>query len=302
MRKMYLVLMAIVLSLSGLSAQELRCKVTVNGQQLTSVDPKVFKDMEQAITEFMNGQKWTNDVFEDDERIDCSLIITISDQSGPDTYKGEVAIQSTRPIYGSSQTTPLLNHLDKNVIIPYQQFQPIIFNENSYSDNLSAVLAYYGYLIIGLDYDSFSRMGGQKYFQKAQDIINAIPSGSSDVGWEAASNNKNRYWLIENLLSPRMRGYREGMYDYHRQGLDVAYKDVNTARAVMASVFDKLKEANRAYPNSMLLNVFTLTKRSEIVQIFINGTIPQQNKVISVMSQISPIHANQFREIKTGVK
>ena len=302
MRKVYLVIILAIFGTLGLNAQELKCKVTVNGQQLTSVEPKVFKDMEQSISEFMNGQKWTNDIFEQDERIDCSLIITISDLAGTDTYKAEVAIQSTRPIYGSSQTTPLINHLDKNVIIPYQQFQPIIFNENNYSDNLSAVLAYYGYLIIGLDYDSFSKMGGQKYFQKAQDIINSIPSNNSDQGWSASSNNKNRYWLIENLLSPRMRGYREGMYDYHRQGLDVAYKDVNVARAVITAVIEKLKDANRAYPNSMLLNVFTLTKRSEIVQVFINASIPQQNKVITIMSQISPINANQFRKIRTGVK
>lgn len=302
MQRIFIITIIALLSFTGLNAQELNCKVSVNGQQLTSVDPKVFQDMEQAISEFMNGEKWTNDIFEQEERIDCSLIITISDVAGTDVYKGEVAIQSSRPIFGSSQTTPMINHLDKNVIIPFQQFQPIIFNENNFSDNLSAVLAYYGNIIVGLDYDSFSRLGGQKYFQKAQDIVNKVPSGSSDSGWSASSGNKNRYWLVENLLSPRMKPYRESMYEYHRQGLDLAYKDVNTSRAIIASVFDRLKDVNRAYPNSMLLNVFSSTKRSEIIQIFINGTLPQQNKVITIMSQISPTNASQFRQIRTGVK
>ncbi len=302
MRNIFLFLIIFFLGFPSLVAQELKCKVTVNGQQLTSVDPQVFKDLEQTITEFMNDHKWTNDIFDQDERIDCSLIITINDIAGTDIYKGDIAIQASRPIFGSSQATPLINHLDKNVIIPFQQFQPIVFNENSYSDNLSATLAYYAYLILGLDYDSFSRLGGQKYFQKAQDIVNTIPQPVGDKGWSAASNSKNRYWLIENLLSPRMKDFRVAWYEYHRQGLDLAHRDVNTARAIIASVFDKLKSVNRAYPNSMLLSVFSQTKRSEIIQIFINGTIPQQNKVITVMSQISPTYASQFRKIRTGGK
>lgn len=282
------------------NAQELDVNVKVSTPKLQTADQKVFSDMEQAIQEFMNNQKWTNDVFEEEERIKVEFSITISDELSQTSFKAELNIQSTRPVFGSNYETALLTHLDKDVIFTYDQFQPLEYSENIFTDNLTAVLAFYAYIIIGMDYDSFAPFGGEPYFQIAQDIVNNIPPtiASQVPGWRSTEGNRNRYWIVENLLTPRTRPYRQAMYDYHRQALDVMHKEAATGLAVMSTSITQIGEVNRNYPNSMIMQMFSNTKRDEIVEIFKGASIQQKDGVIRVMQKIDPSHASGYRQIR----
>ena len=285
----------------GLSAQELNVSVSINTPKLQTADESVFSDLEQAIQEFMNNQKWTNDVYEEEERIKAEIIITISDELSQTSFKAEVSIQSTRPVYGSSYETALMTHQDKDVVFTYSQFQPLEYSENAFTDNLTAVMAFYAYILIGMDYDSFSPYGGEPYFQKAQDIVNNIPPtiASQVPGWRSTDGNRNRYWIIENILSPRARPYRQAMYDYHRQALDVMHEDAGTGLAVMANAITQVGETNRSYPNAMIIQMFANAKRSEVIEIFGGATSQQKEKVAMVMQKVDPSNASEYRKMRT---
>lgn len=300
MRKQFILLSAALLVCVSVLAQEINFTVKVNSQKATTIDPKVFATLENTIQEFLNSTKWTEDVFEPEERINCNLLLTISEERGPTSFKADLAVQSSRPVFGVEYETPVFNHLDKEVTFEYEQFQPLQFSKNLYQDNLSAVLAYYVYIIIGLDYDSFSLLGGEPHFKTAQEIINMIPQNeaSANPGWRSVEGNRNRFWLVENLLSPRVRTFREGFYKYHRQGLDMMHKDANSGRAVIAQTVEDLGRVNQSYPNSMIVQVFNNTKNAEVVEIFKGGTIEEKNKVVEIMSRVDPTRANAYRSVR----
>lgn len=285
----------------GLQAQELNATVKVNAQKLLSADQKIFATLEQSIREFMSSQKWTDDIYELNERISCNLLLTITDQSpdNPNLFVGELSIQASRPVYGSNYETVIFNHIDKNITFSYEQYQPLVFSKNVYTDNLSAILSFYAYCMLGMDADSFAALGGDKYFQNAQEIVSSLPSAAanSDKGWQSKTN-KNRFWIIENLLSPRVRPFRQAMYDYHRQGLDVMASDATKGRQTIADVLQKVSEVNQAYPNSVIIQMFNNTKAQEIVEIFKRGTSQEQDRVIQIMSRVDPASAGKYRAIK----
>lgn len=295
-----LLLLCSVLITFGLQAQELNANVKVNTQKLQTVDPKVFETLEQTIQEFLNSQKWTTDVFETEERITCNFILTIQEELSPTSFKADLAVQSSRPVYMSEYDTPLFNYIDKEVTFYYEQYQPIQYSRNQYNDNLSAVLAYYAFIIIGKDYDSFSPMGGEPYFQLAQDILNSVPqsAAASNPGWRSVEGNRNRFWLIENIMSPRVRPMRQAMYKYHREGLDLMYQDVETGRAVITQALADVGSVNQSYPNSMIVQLFNNEKSSELVEIYKMGSMEQQNEVIRLMSRLDPANASKYRAIK----
>nr|MCU0345532.1 DUF4835 family protein [Saprospiraceae bacterium] len=247
MKNWFLLLIAGMFAAS-LQAQELKVKVTMNTPKLQTADPVVFQTLRQAIEEFMNNQKWTNDVFEEKERINLEIFITISKELAANTFEAEFSCKSNRPVYNSNYETPMFVHQDKDVVFSYEQFQPLEYSQTTYLNNLTSVLAYYANVAIGMDYDSFSPLGGEPYFQMAWDIVNRIPPNvaSSVPGWKSTENNRNRYWLVENILSPRMRPFRQLIYDYHRQGLDVMYEDVNVGRAVITQAIETLEAVNRS--------------------------------------------------------
>jgi hypothetical protein len=285
----------------SLSAQELNFNVKINAQKLQTVDVKVFQTLEQTLREFLNNRKWTSDVYEPEERINCNLVLTIQEESSPTSFKADLAIQASRPIYNSDSESPIFNHLDRDVVFEYQQFDPLIYSKTSFNGNLSSVLAFYAYIVIGLDYDSFSPLGGQEFIQLAQDAINNIPSGSTPSpysGWTSSESNKNRYWLAENLLSPRVKPFRLAMYQYHRNGLDIMADNANEGRAVLVSTFDDIEKVNQSYPNCMILSVFNASKATEIVEIFKIASLEEQNKVIRVMTRVDPSNASKYRRIK----
>ena len=298
MKKILLLTFTIFLTQFSI-AQELLFDVTVNTPKIQDVDPKVFKDMETSIQEFLNNRKWTGDVYEQEERIKCKIQLTIEEELSQTSFRANLAIQSTRPIYGSTEETPLLNHVDKNVIFNYEPFQPIVFSKNLFQDNLSALLGFYVNVILGMDYDSFSPFGGDPFFQTAQDIITSIPqsAASSYPGWRQIDGNRNRYWMIENLTSPRIKDYRMAMYKYHREGLDNMHIDSNAGRSTILEAINTIKSVNRNYPSSMILQMFANSKRGELIEIFKNGTRIEKDEFFKVMVRVDASNANEYGRI-----
>lgn len=301
---MYRLIVFCLLSLfafAGLSAQELNATVKVNTQQIQMADPAVFTTLEQSIAEFIN-QKWTNDVFQAEERIDCNFILTLQKELSATSFEFTLAVQSSRPIYGTDQSTPLLNTIDNYVRFEYEQFQPLQFSANRFENNLTSVLAFYIYTILGMDYDSFAPQGGDEFFQMAQEVVNTVPAGlyGTYLGWSSTDGsnsrgNTNRFWIIENLLSPRMKPLRLGMYQYHRLGLDMMADDVEAARANIAEVIATLGQVDQTYPNAILTQLFLNAKRQEVLELFKRGTPQEKTTVRQVMTQVDPANGNQYR-------
>jgi hypothetical protein len=282
----------------NLTAQELQVKVTINTPKLQTADPKVFETLRTAIEEFMNSQKWTNDVYEQKERIKMDIVMNISKELSATSFEAELSLQSIRPVFGSTYETPLFKHQDKDVVFSYEQFQPLEYSQTTFIDNLTSILGYYAYIVIGMDYDSFSPLGGEPYFQIAQDIVNRVPPtiANSVPGWRSVENNRNRYWLVENLLTLRARPFRQATYDYHRHGLDLMHKDANAGRAVLTQAIDALSEVAKNYPNAMILQVFANTKADEIVEIYKAAAPQEKNQVIRVMERVDPARASTYRQ------
>jgi len=285
---------------ASLQAQELKANVRINTQTLRTVDPRIFETLQQSMLEFMNNTKWTDDVFENNERIECSVILSIQEELSDTRFRATLAIQSSRPVYNSSYQSVLLNHLDKDIIFDYEQFQPLQFSRNTYVDNISAILSFYAYVILGLDYDSYSLYGGEEYLRNAQEIVNNVPQGAANTykGWLPGESNQNRYWIIENLLSPRVRPFREALYNYHRYGLDVMADQREEGRAVMAQALDDVQKVFQVYPNAVILQLFANAKSSEIVEVFKRGTRQEQDQVVRIMSRIDAPNADQYQTIK----
>lgn len=299
-RQSALALCLILLATYSAHTQELNVNVSINTQKLQQADPKVFETLKASVIDFMNTQKWTEDIFEPEERIEANLSIILQEELSATAFKADIAIQAARPVFNSDYSTPLINHIDKGVTFVYEQFQPIQFSANRYNDNLSSVLAFYAYIILGLDYDSFSLYGGEAHLQEALAIVNNVPEGAAaaNPGWRSLDGDRNRFWLIENLLSARVRPFRQAWYEYHRQGLDLAASDVGTCRAIIAASLQQVRQVDQKYPNTMLLQLFTDTKGAEIVELFKRGTPKERNDVLQIMTAIDASNANLYRQIK----
>lgn len=286
-----------------LSAQgELNATVRVSTPQLQKNDRKVFDQLETALRDFLNNTKWTQEAFEPEERIECNFILTISEEQDNNVFKAELAVQATRPVYGSGYKTALISHLDKDVLFSYEQSQPIEFLADATDNqNLPALFAYYAYIILGLDYDSFSLYGGDPYFLTAQQIVTNIQNSSTNntPGWRPADGgkNRNRYWVIENLLNPRVKPYRSAMYNYYRKGLDTFTSDMDKAKAVVLQSLEEIDKVNTAYFNSMIVQMFANAKKDEIVEMWKVAGRPQKERVIQIMTKIDPANSQRYREI-----
>ena len=278
-------------------AQELNCSVKINIQKLQTADPRIFETQEQAMAEFMNNTKWTEDVFEPQERIQCNILLTLQEELSPTSFRAELSIQSSRPVFGTNYETAVFNHIDNELVFTYEQYQPLIFSRNSYNNNLSSVLSFYAFVILGLDYDSFSLYGGEPYFLNAQELINTIPQSVAGQGWSPSGSNvnRNRFWIVENLLSPRVRPMREAMYAYHRLALDIMYQDVAKGRAIMSDALENVLKVNQTYPNSVAIMMFVNAKSQEVIEIFKLGTPREKEQAVRVMSRIDGSNAGRYR-------
>ena len=284
---------------SQLFAQEINCAVTINAEKVTQTDPKIFKTLETAIFEFMNTRKWTDDVFLPEERIECQILISITEELSSDRFRAQTSIVSRRPIYGSDYNSTLFNFQDKDFEFIYSEYQPLEYNENQYTNNLTAMLAYYAYIIIGLDYDSFALKGGDKYFLKAQTIVNQA-SNSDFKGWKSYDGTRNRYWYINNLMDAKFSVVRDVFYQYHRQGLENMYNDQIKPVSTITKALQTLDNVNRTQPNSMVMQLFFSAKSDELLGIYSKAPPAEKAKGISYLIRLDPVNADSYQELLTG--
>lgn len=296
-----LITISLLLSFLGqaLRAQEIISSVTINTPKLQTADPKIFKSLKTALQEFINNRRWTEDDYELDEKIDVNVIITINEELSQTSFNAQLTIQASRPVYGSSYNSIIFQHLDKEFNFNYGEFEVLDFTEGSFSSNLTSTIAFYMYVIMGMDYDSFSELGGDKYLNKAQDILNAVPSNAapSSTGWKVNDGDRNRYWLIENLLNVRVQPFRRALYQYHLLGMDRLTKD-DTRPEGLASIekaLTAIREVNAAYPASMIIQLFVIAKRDEILNVFSITDMRTRRRIYDIMIKIDGAHAADYQ-------
>jgi len=300
--RIFIFLLPVLSSLPAFS-QELKCNVTITAVKLQATEPKIFKTLETSVFEFLNDRKWTNDTYRAEEKIECSMFINVTEELGANIFRAQITIQSSRPVFNSDYSTVLLNHADNEWVFEYTEFEPLNFNENDFISNLTSVLAYYAYVIIGLDYDTYSLNGGTQYFQKAQAIVNSIPTNiNSELakGWKPFEGDKNRYWLVDNLLSARFTPVRESLYLYHRQGLDVMYEDMNTGRQAVLNCLRKIGEVAEEYPTAVLIKVFFTAKSQELVKIFKGAPPNEKANAVQLLYKADPSNSANYAKIMKG--
>ncbi|MDO5981185.1 DUF4835 family protein [Flavivirga spongiicola] len=294
MRNIFVVLI-FCLGIKGFS-QELNCSVVVNAQQTGNENFPIFKTLEKQLNEFINNTKWTKKTFKAQERIDCSLIINITNYSG-ESFQATIQAQSSRPIFGSSFSTPIYNFNDKDFNFRYLEFQNLIFNPNQFESNLVSVLAYHVYMILALDADSFSRKGGDPYYTQARMITNYSQQGNFK-GWKLEDGLQSRFALIDNVLSPTFKEYREVLYTYHRDGLDVMSENAKEGKEKVAASLKLFQAMNSRRPNSFVLRTFFDAKADEIGQIFSGGPNVNIASIKEVLQKVAPMHNSKWQNIK----
>ncbi|APA66470.1 type IX secretion system protein PorD [Maribacter sp. 1_2014MBL_MicDiv] len=278
-------------------AQELNCVVTVNSDQLTQGDLQVFKTLERSLNDFINKSKWTNRVYKENERVNAQMFITITSYES-NVFSGNIQIQSSRPVYNTSYSTPVFNYKDNDFNFQYIEFQPLIFNENQFESNLVSVMAYYAYVILGLDADTFSLEGGTDFYRRAQNIVTQA-QGSNSAGWsQSADSNRSRFELIDNLLSNTYREYRIAMYNYHRKGLDILPDNNSTGKQVIAGTMNLFQTMINRRPNAFLISTFFDAKSEEIKNIFSDGPKVDIVKLKETLNKIAPLYATTWNDIK----
>ena len=265
MVQMRKVLLLIFMSLifRAVSAQELNCMISVVSQQVQGSNREIYDNLQKAMTEFVNQQNWTDHVFKEEERIQCQLMFNITDRISDNEFQGTLQIQSSRPIFGTSQTTVMFNHRDNDIHFKYDDFEPLRFNETQFTSNLVSLLAYYVNIILGLDYDSFGSEGGTLFFQRAEAIRNNAQN-AAESGWKAFESTRNRYWLVENILNDKYRAVRSCLYRYHRMGLDRMVERVDEARAEIADALIDFVLARRHITGAILQGLI-LEERDRVI-------------------------------------
>jgi hypothetical protein len=295
-----LTLLGIVYSSTASQAQEFNIDVTVNAPSLTTADPRTLTALESAIEEFYNDRKWTNDEYENEELIEGSIQFNITADLSASSFTADMYISSGRPVFNSTYTSPLINHVDRDISFTYNPGEPLRDNRGQFTDNLSSILTFYAYIILGFDYDTFSQLGGDDHFKTANNILANVPPSVSSVdrNWSSLGGDRNRFWMVENLLNARVEGFRSAMYDYHRKGLDRIEADVNTGKAIMFSAIKEAAVLNNEYPNSMIIQMFSNSKRAEILEVFKNSVKSEQRRVYDIMSKLDPAQADFLKELR----
>lgn len=283
--------------ISGLSkAQDLNCDVIINADQIQTTDRRVFQDMELAIENFMNGRDWTTDEFTPEERIKCSLSINLISMPSIGEFKATVQIRTSRPVYNTVYESIILNFADRDWTFEYVESMPLEFNLNSYTNNLTSMLAFYAYIILGLDYDSFGELSGSPYYQNAQIIINSA-SQSGYPGWSSLESTRNRYALLDDLMNQQIQPLRTGLYNYHRHGLDVYESDPESAQTVVIEVLESIKDIKSRYPSSIFVIAFFDAKTDELINIFEQASMDNKRKAYNLLMELNPNKADSYSKI-----
>jgi len=300
MRSVLFLLFSLILITKG-AAQELNCNVLINAQKIQSLDKTRVDDMKKTIQDFMNQKRWTTDNFKNEERINCNLVITLDEVDGSFTnFKATVQVQSSRPVFGTSMESLMLNSVDNDKWeFAFQTGQNMDFNENSFTSNLISYLSFYAYIIIGIDYDSYSKGGGMKYLQKAQNIANNAATGTPKAkGWEQFDGTQARYMLIFNLVNQQFIPMRESLYDYHRLGLDQFAQQPDVARTKTLELLNKISVIKQQYTASNYINSFFTAKSPEIINIFSDASPADKVAAYNLLVQLDPARVEKYDAMK----
>lgn len=282
------------------SAQELNCQVDVIYPQIQGVNTAIFDQMKQDIFEFMNNRRWTNDKFTIEERISCSLILNITEaRASSNTYKAELQIISSRPVFNTDYNSPVMNVKDVNLTFDYFQNTQYNFNADQFQNNLVSVLAYYAYMIIGFDYDTFALEGGTPYYQQAQRIVQSAQVSNAS-GWKAFEGDKNRYWLVEDILHKTFAPLRKTLYEYHREGLDVMSDKMQVGRQKILDALQNFNQIHRIKPMAYVTQVFFTAKSDEIVNIFKKAPDTERNAAYEILSKVDPGNLAKYERMQKG--
>ncbi|MCE1198221.1 MAG: DUF4835 family protein [Marinilabiliales bacterium] len=285
-----------LIPLFSLKAQEFQCNVSVSSSRIEGTYKQVFQSMRNDISEFINNRKWTDNQFATDEKIVCTLFIQVTDQIGADEFKGTIQVQLNRPIFNSSYQSPVLNIKDNDFDVRYVEFQPLEFSETSNTNALTNLLAYYAYILLGFDYDTYAPMGGTPFFQKARDIVNKSQN-AREKGWRAYEGNYNRFWLIDNLSNKAYSSFRDLLYRYHRLGLDVMAEKPDMGRAEIADALKNMQRVYRSRPDTYINRIFFDAKSDEIVNVFSKGSTDERSRVMSVVTECDPANSGKYEKI-----
>ncbi|PTQ98018.1 uncharacterized protein DUF4835 [Mucilaginibacter yixingensis] len=296
MKKLLVLALTFCLALVA-HAQDLNARVQVLAPKIQTSNKRIFQSLETAMKDFLNGRKWAADEILPAERIDCSFVLNITSWDGSSNFSAELQVQSSRPVYNSSYTSTLLNVNDKDFDFVYTEGQTIDYSDQTFQNNLSAVMAYYAYIIVGMDYDSFSKFGGSPYFAAAQNVVTNAQS-SNFKGWKAFDSNLNRYWLAENLNNKTYAPLREFVYTYHRTGLDAMADNVTQGRKVIDGILPLLTQLDRTRIGSMLPTLFFSAKGDELVNIYGQADPQERVQALNVLSQADPANGTKYQKLQ----
>lgn len=281
--------------------QEIQANITfrtdqIQSNQQLSSGPQFYNDLQAQLNDFVSSRRWTNDQFRPEEKINLEMSLIVRSASAQGDFDCQATIQVTRPVFGTSYQTVLLRFVDRNFAFKYQPGTPLIYNDNSFNDNLTSLLAFYSYIALALDYDSFGRRGGEPYIQRAFNVANLVPSGGP-VGWSSGSGPMSRYWLIENLQNQQMLPFRDGLYTYHRLALDSFAAQPEPARRQIIGVLTSFRAVNQQKPGTLLMNSFFDGKADELVNLFSRATPTEKQQAFGLLSNLDPTKTDTYRRL-----
>jgi hypothetical protein len=297
MRKVVLII-SFLLIILHIYSQELNCQISISTAQIEGTDKRVFETLQNALYEFLNNRKWSGFNMSYEERIECSLLLTITDRLGGDEYKATLNVVLRRPVFNTAYNTVLLNYIDKDFQFRYSEYQPLDYSDGAFTSNLTSVFAFYSYMILGLYFDSFSPYGGSAFYEKAQTAVNSAQS-AQETGWKAYEGTHNRYWMVENIQNSANSPLRDFIYNYNRQGLDAMYDKLEQGRASITESLNFLQKMYNAKPDLFLLQLMLDAKRDEIVNIYSDQRVPPIDKtnVVNLLREIDPANSSKYQSI-----
>lgn len=293
MKKIYLL---IILFTNVITGQEINCDVQINSERATTTNTKILQSLKISVTDFINKTQWTEKKFTNQEKLQCSFFINISEVNG-NLFNANIQVSASRPIFNSNYTSPIFNFNDKEFSFEYIEFQNMFFNPNSFDSNLTSVLAYYVYMILGIDADSFALNGGTTYYEKALTIVN-MAQNSGFAGWDAGKNLINRYYMVNDILNNTYDTMRKTIYNYHSSGLDLMADDASGGKTQIMNAVESLEILHKTRPNSLWMRLFVDAKADELVQIFSGGPKLEINKLINSLSNFAPSNTNSWSKMK----
>jgi hypothetical protein len=297
MKKITLLIFSIFMAFT-VHSQDIIFTVNVMSPEVQLSDKSIFDALKNSVIQFLNGRRWSKDKIQPQEALKCNMMIEIKGyEPASNRFRAVFQIQSQRPVFGSSYTTLLSNFMDADIVFEYQQFQAMDFQDNNNLYNLTGVLAFYAYVIMGMDYDSFGELAGTPYYQLAKGILDA---SQSLPGWRPndGTNNQNRFYLLDNLMNDRLKPLRETYYRYHRLGLDLMHKDINKGRLAIEESLKNIQDVCRLLPNAMLIRNFFLVKHKEIIDIYKDAPVAEKNRIIDMLKRMDVANSGEYEKIR----